>query len=205
MRQALDLVDVVLGHQFPRAGFREVAERGDAVKLPRGERLVTVRAVLVPGKGRMRLVINARLDVDVIDAVGDGIARGGIRQAPAGRIEIIRLRDGARRQRNQFIGAFQVMVLQRRLVDLAGELDFVRTVGLCRVEMIGPLLEGGEQYVFAGLSRGWAGSGSSPVAATISPTTVRQQPGARTRNANCRLPARAFRTGASGLNDQRDA
>ena len=65
-------------------------------------------------------------------------------------VQITHRRHLRRRQRHQLIGALQIMVLQRRLVDLREELILVLAVGLRRVEMLGAL---GESGVENGLAR----------------------------------------------------
>jgi hypothetical protein len=51
------------------------------------------------------------------------------------------------------VGPLEVVVLQRRLVDLGREGDLVLAVGLHRIEMLGPIGEGGVQDVPAPVRR----------------------------------------------------
>ncbi len=55
-------------------------------------------------------------------------------------------------QRNQRVGTLEKMVLQRRLINLPGELDLVRTVGARGIEMLGALGECAVEHIGACLA-----------------------------------------------------
>jgi hypothetical protein len=54
---------------------------------------------------------------------------------------------------DQLVGPLEVVVLQRRLVDLRREGDLVLAVGLHRIEMLGPVGEGAVKDVPAPVRR----------------------------------------------------
>jgi hypothetical protein len=64
-----------------------------------------------------------------------------------------RLRDGLGGGRGQLERSLQVVVLQRRLVDLRREGDLVLAVRLHRVEVFGPVGEGRVENVAAPIRR----------------------------------------------------
>jgi hypothetical protein len=105
------------------------------------------------GKRGMRLVADARPDVDDVVGEGDACWIGVVRQrAPLG-VEIARLRHGLGRARNQRIGPLQVVVLQGRLVNLRREVDLVLAVGLHGIEMFGAVGEGAVKNIAAPIRR----------------------------------------------------
>ncbi|EXI75171.1 MAG: hypothetical protein AW07_01408 [Candidatus Accumulibacter sp. SK-11] len=149
VRQPLDLVDVVVGGQLAAAAVREVAELLDAAQLLAVARLVPRLAGRIQGESRMRLIADSRADADLVDADGDRRRRRVGRQlAPAG-VEVAWHRHRLAGQRNQRIGPLQVVVLQRRLVDLRRERDLVLGVGLHRIEMLRAFGERGVENVAA--------------------------------------------------------
>src|SRR5689334_337774 len=88
----------------------------------------------------MRLETDARLEVDFVD-----------RELAA--LDQARLRSLDRGERDQLVGPLQVVVLERRLVDLAGEDRLVGGVGLHGVEVLRPLREDRIEDVLAALGR----------------------------------------------------
>src|SRR6185369_4476186 len=64
-----------------------------------------------------------------------------------------RLRDLGGRQGDQLVGTLKVVVLERRLVDLAREHGLVRSIGLRGIEVLGPLGEDRIQDVLPPLRR----------------------------------------------------
>jgi hypothetical protein len=101
----------------------------------------------------MRLVADAGLQRDHV--VGEGDLRGiGIagKRPPLG-IDVARLRDRRGGGRHQRVGPLQVVVLQRRLIDLRRKRDLVLAVGLHGVEMLGPFGKGAVENVPAPIRR----------------------------------------------------
>jgi hypothetical protein len=153
MGQALDAIDVVLGGQLPTVAPAEVGEDVDAGELRGAQGVVGDGRHCATGKGRMRLVTDARLDGDDIIRERDPCRIGVIRQRPSLRIQVARLRHRFGGGRDQLVGPLEVVVLQRRLVDLGREGDLVLAVGLHRIEMLGPLGEGAVEDVPAPVRR----------------------------------------------------
>ena len=139
--QPLDAIDVVLGGQFPAVAPGEITEDIDGGKLRRAKGVIGVIAALAAGKSRMRLIAYARLDRDHIVGEGDLRRIGIVRKDAPLAVQIARLRHRVGCRGDQRIGPLQVVILQRRLVDLGREGDFVLAVGLHRVEMFRPVGE----------------------------------------------------------------
>ncbi len=152
--QAFYLVDIIGGDQFTAAGRAEISQAVDVLEVRCIEGVITIVAIRVTCKCRMRLIADTRLDVDIVDAVGNVLRRRVRFNRPALRIEIVRFRHPGGRQWNQFVGAFQVVILQRGFVDLRGKGHLVGTVGLHRIKVVGALLERGIEYVLARLCGG---------------------------------------------------
>ena len=139
MCEALDAIDEVVGGQLTRALFGEISQRIDAAQRLAVKVLVAGLAARVEREGRMRLETDARRNGNVVLAVGDLRRRRIVRQTlPAG-VEEAHLGHRRGAAGNQRVGALEVVVLQRRLVDLAGEHRLVFGVGLRRIEVLGPL------------------------------------------------------------------
>ena len=90
----------------------------------------------------MRLVAQARKQVETINRVRHRIGGRVGRERLARGVQISRLRHLRHGQRHQLIRALEIMVLERRFVDLGEEFGFVLAVGKRRVEVPGPFLEG---------------------------------------------------------------
>ena len=73
MSEPLYLMDVVLGAKLARAGVAEIREFPHRCDRGTAEILVERRAGAVAGEGRMRLVQDARLDADFVQAERDFI------------------------------------------------------------------------------------------------------------------------------------
>src|SRR3954468_8373513 len=136
MGEALDLVDVIVGHELARAGGKLIRafQRAD---LSLGQRKISRY------ESGMRLVADAGPDADLVNAV-------------LAALDGPRLRHVNRGQRNQLVGALEVVILEQRLVDLLGELRFILGVGLHRVEVLRPGDEARVKDVLAALG-GWVG------------------------------------------------
>ena len=97
----------------------------------------------IPGKRRMRLIAHPRLDMYLIHTVGDLFRRRSVRQLPVMFVQIAHRRHCTCRQRHQLIRTFQVMVLQRRRVNLRQKLILVFAIRLRRIQMLGAFGERG--------------------------------------------------------------
>ena len=86
-------------------------------------------------KGWMRLIAHAGFDVDFIDAVSDFFGRRSVRQRLVLRIQISHHRHRTGRLRHQLVRTLQIMILQRRRVDIRDEFILVFAVSLRRIEM----------------------------------------------------------------------
>ena len=151
MRQALDLVDVVVGNQLAAAGHGKVGDGIDAVQLPGVEVAIDRLTLAVRGKRRMRLVADARTNANVVDAARDLRCRCiGWQLAPLG-IVVARHRHALAGRRNQRVRSLQIVVLQRRLVDLRSEGDLVLAVRLHRIEVLRTIGERRIEDVLAAL------------------------------------------------------
>jgi hypothetical protein len=102
----------------------------------------------------MGLVTGSRLEADFVLGNRDlpGLGIGGKR--PPRRVEIAHRGHGGGGLGLQLIGPLQVVILQRRLVDVAQVDVLVLAVGTGRVEMLGAFLEGGIEDGFAGVGSG---------------------------------------------------
>ena len=87
----------------------------------------------------MRLVKDAWPDADFVFAESNARRRRIGRQRFARCVEITHFGHGFGGRRDQFIRPFQIMVLQRRFVNLPGKNAFVLGIGLRRVEVLRPL------------------------------------------------------------------
>jgi hypothetical protein len=151
MGQALDLVDVVVGDQFAAAGRGEIGDHLDAAQLLGVQFAIDRLPGGVGGKSRMRLVANARANVNVVNTARDLGGRCVGRQLAALGVVVARHRYALTGRRNQRVRPLQVVVLQRRLVDLRSEGDFVLAVRLHRIEVFRTLGEGRIENIFAAL------------------------------------------------------
>ena len=91
------------------------------------------------------LVVTSQIDYGPDGCIG--------RQRFSPGVVIAGFRDGDQRCRNQRVGAFQVVVLERRLVDLRREGDLVLGVGLHRIEVLGALGESRIKDVLAAFAQ----------------------------------------------------
>src|SRR4051812_25958816 len=88
----------------------------------------------------MRLVADARPDADFVNS-----ELAALNHARLGHLE--------RAERNELVGALEVVVLQRRLVHLLGEFCLVIRIGLHRIEVLWTLDEGAIEDALATLGR----------------------------------------------------
>ena len=149
MGEPLDLVYVVVGGQLTCRSAE--SRRSSAVPAHIFAQIKRLTATVV-GERRVRLVADTGLQAEFIDAsamLSSGASAGNSRPAAS------RKRGCGTSQAlpESVHRAVQVVVLERRLVDLAGEGDFVLGVGLCRVEVLGPVGKGGIKDVAPGLGR----------------------------------------------------
>lgn len=113
--------------------------------------MVEELAIRAAGEGGMGLVMDTLSDLDLIDAFRHRLRRRGRRQPPPLGIEKNRLRHPGSRQRRQFVGPLQVMVLQGRFVDLGDELVLVGAIGAHRIQMLWTLGERGIKDIGPGI------------------------------------------------------
>src|SRR5262245_63159809 len=104
MREALDLVDVVIRHQLARRVTGQIVGTAQP-----GDRGTGEREMLRIERG-VRLVVDPRLDAYLVDAVG--------RSAPGDRLRLGHRNGG---ERYQLVRPLEIVVLQRRVVDLPRE------------------------------------------------------------------------------------
>ena len=131
------LVDVVVGSQLARSRLRKI---GDLLP-PLGDVFAQIERLTatVVGKRRVWLIADARLQAEFVNTLGDGVeGRIGRQLAPFG-IEKTRPWHFLQRCGNQFVRSLQVVILQRRFIDLPGKGDFILGIGLRRIEMLGPV------------------------------------------------------------------
>ena len=141
VRQPLDLVDVVLGGELARAGLREVGERELALDLVFGETEIERLPAGVDGERGVRLVADPRPDADLVLAERHRRRRRVRRQLASRGVEQSSPRHFERRLGDQLVGPLQVVVLERRLVDLLDEAPLVGGVRAPRIERLRPLDE----------------------------------------------------------------
>ncbi len=134
--QPADRVDVVVRRQLAGAGRREVGDPVLAVDVLPFHRVVDVVAGAVPGERRVRREQDALADRDVVDALGDRLARRIGRQFPASGVEVARQHHPLGATRPQLVGPLQVVVAVRRLVDLVGVRRLVVGVRTGRIEVL---------------------------------------------------------------------
>ena len=152
-RQPLDLIDVIRRRQLAGAGLREVRQAVDVLKVGGGQVVIAVATGGVLGKGRMGLIVAAGTDADQVLGPGDRRRRGILGQRPALGVEIGQFRQALRRQRNELVGPQQKMVLEGRLVNLGQEGVFIGAIGTRRIQVLGPLFEGGIEDIGPRLPR----------------------------------------------------
>ena len=176
---ALQRVDVVLGHQFARAAVLEVQRRAPLAQFAGLHRVVAVAALLVLGKGRVRLEQDAGLDADVVDALGHQLARRIVGQRLAVLVQVGGRDHLGGRLRHQLEGPQQVVVAVGRLVDLVGVGRVVAPVRGRRVEVARRALDhrtdrrvGGRQVAGQGVV---VAAGQSPAATSARAANQRQQ------------------------------
>ena len=147
---ALEGVDVILGHQLARAGALELPGRSTLAQLTGLHVVVEVFALRILGKSWVRLVQDAGLDLELVDALGNLIGGRIKRQWPPGVVHIPRRDHGLRGLGHQGVGPLEVVVAVERLVDLVGERGLVAAVGRDRIQVTRrALVEGRVQGVGA--------------------------------------------------------
>ena len=152
MGQALDLVDVVVGTQRACPDFRKV--RNPAATIGDAGTEITRIPLCIDRKSRMRLKADTRLQPQFVNTFGNPVCRRISCQRPTRSIEIARHRHLLNRRRNQRVGTLEVVILQRRFVNLRGEGNFVFCIGLRRIEMLRTVSEGRVQNIGAA-GRSW--------------------------------------------------
>ena len=151
VRQALDLVDIVVGDQFAAAGLGEIGNHLDAAQFLGVQFAIDRLPGGVGSESRMWLVADARANANVVNAARDLGGRRVGRQLAALGVVIARYRHALTGRRNQRVRPLQIVVLQRRLVNLRGEGDLVLAVRLHRIEVLGAVGEGCIEDVLAAL------------------------------------------------------
>ncbi len=149
MSESFDLVDIIGGGQFARAGMGEVGQGIDMLEIGRCQRLIQRPAPGIARQRGMRLVTDAGLDMNFIHAVGDARRIDIPGQTPVLCVEVYDLRHCLRRKRHEGVGTFQIVILQRWFVDLRNQCVFIGAVGLHRVEVLGTFVERGIQHIGA--------------------------------------------------------
>ena len=132
VREALDLVDVVVRGEFPRCQ-RQRVRRFQLFNC------FLLEFLIFRYECGMRLVLDARPDANLIDGEFAAVAHA-------------RLGYFERRERDKLVGPLEVVVLQRRLVNLLGEFRLILGIGLHRIEVLRPLDERAVKDAFAALS-----------------------------------------------------
>ena len=139
MRQSLDLMHVVRRHQFTRALLPEITDGVQAAQAFTREVGIHRLARRIHRECRMRLVTDARPDAYHVFAERHAGGRRVLRQRIALRVQVGGLGHFGRGIRNQFIRPLEVMILQRRLINVADKRIFVFAVGLHGIKMFGSL------------------------------------------------------------------
>ena len=134
-RVALERVDEVRGLELPRALVLELPGRALVAELFRRQVVVAVVALLVLGECRAGRVQDAGADGHVVDALRDLVGGRVLGQAPALRIQVVRLDHRRRDARDQRVGPLQVVVAVERLGDLVGVDRLGRGVGRGRIQV----------------------------------------------------------------------
>ena len=99
----------------------------------------------------MRLIADAWLQADFVNAFCDFFNRSICRQGLASSVDITRDRHRLGSQWHQRIRALEVVVLQRGFVHLCRKGDFVLGIGLHRIKVLGTLGKGRIEDVLATL------------------------------------------------------
>ena len=141
VRQALDLIHIVVGGQEARGADAEIGQ----LKLARDHR--ARQLAIGRDKGRMRLITDIRPDADFIDRGRDQLRRRVRRQIATSGIQVARFGQSERGARRQLVWPFEVVVLERRFVNLCIEGGFVLGVGAGRVKMLGTFRKRGVERV----------------------------------------------------------
>ena len=115
----------------------------DIAQIGRRKMVILQLALRIACERRMRLIVHAGLDMNLIHAEGDLFRGRIVRQRAAMFVQISYLRHRICRQRHQLIGALQVMILQRWRINLREEIILVFAVCLRGIEMLGAFGERG--------------------------------------------------------------
>ena len=151
VREPLDLVDVVLGGELARAGLREVRERELALDLVLGKVEIERLPARVDGERRVRLIADPRPDADLVLGERHGRRRRIGRKLLPRSVEQPGPRHLERGLRHELVGPLEVVVLERRLVDLLDEAPFVGGVGARRIERLRPVDERAVEEVLSAI------------------------------------------------------
>ncbi len=154
MGEPLDLVDVVVRRQLPRAGLRKIRQPVLRAYLALGQREIRGLALVVFRKRGMRLIEDPLSNADVVLAVRDTVGRSVPREHASSRVEKARLRNLGRGGWDELVRPLEVMILQRSLVDLLDDVVFVRGIRLGRIQVLWPFDEEGVEDVFPALPGG---------------------------------------------------
>ena len=133
-REALDAPDVVVGRKF--AGRRVLEVGGRALLRRHLERKIVIEKppVGVFGERGMRCVENPFANRNRVDRLGDRCGIGIVGQRPPRCVYVGRVHDALGRATDKFVGALQVVVLIKRLIDVVRIDRLIRRVGALRVE-----------------------------------------------------------------------
>ena len=139
VRQPLDLEYIVFCGQLARAATGKIAKLVNLSQILGSQIVIKELPLLIFGECRMRLIANAGADGNFINCISDLHSINIVWQLRTILIEILCHRHLGRCCWNQRIGTFQIMVLQRRFVNLCSQQNFVGTVRLHRIKVFGAL------------------------------------------------------------------
>ena len=133
---AQELVDIIRRDEFARPCQREISDFGETLHVRFRDVVIEQFAVFIFRETGVRLIHCPRSDANFINGACNQ-SSGSIRwQGAARSIKIARYRHRFCCQRHEFVGPFQVVVLQRRFVNLLNKPIFVRTVGNRGIEVL---------------------------------------------------------------------
>ena len=154
MGQAFYLIDIVRRGQLAAAASGKIRKRIDPAQIRRAQMQIERLAFGIDGEGGMGLIADTRTNMNLIDRVGHALRRRIIRQTLPLIVEKLGAGHGGNRRGNQSIWPLQILVLQRRLINLADETIFVGSVGTRRIEMLGSGVKGGKHHIAAQFASG---------------------------------------------------
>jgi hypothetical protein len=154
MGKALQLVHVVGCDELARSGVLEIPQRVAFLDVRARERVIPRAPGGIHGERRMRLVKHARLHADRVVAVRDTRSFRAFGKLASIFVVVGDSRHLLRAERDELVRALQIVVLQRRLVNVGDEGVLVLAVRLHGIEVLRPLGERRIENVAAGLRRG---------------------------------------------------